>query len=314
MSEMTDIPDFEQIASIVRNIVVISAEGDAFVAKAQRDAIVEQLRQVWNARGAANADLLRRALVCIEAHAEEYAAARPLAAEIARGAKALGVSRPALSNLLNGRADLSGDMALRIEKAFCVRMGHIAADAGVVRHCRTRLREKSITVRRYRAASSGCRAKEAARESSDRKTHQSGSSGRHADGARRARHNGLRTDRTPNRVSSDGACTRRRVRLGQARASRRPTIVSTSPRSAAEAIACAAVRRARSSRKSAGTSSAPSSASIRSVIAASVAPVAMAPRNDAFSAAVSFGSAMVPHFTAITLLTLAVTFWSEAGM
>jgi antitoxin HigA-1 len=37
-------------------------------------------------------------------------------------AAALRVSRPALSSLLNGKADLSGDMALRIEKAFGVRM------------------------------------------------------------------------------------------------------------------------------------------------------------------------------------------------
>jgi plasmid maintenance system antidote protein VapI len=35
-------------------------------------------------------------------------------------AAALQVSRPALSSLLNGKADLSGDMALRIEKAFGV--------------------------------------------------------------------------------------------------------------------------------------------------------------------------------------------------
>jgi antitoxin HigA-1 len=37
-------------------------------------------------------------------------------------AKALRVSRPRLSSLLNGKADLSGDMALRIEKAFGVKM------------------------------------------------------------------------------------------------------------------------------------------------------------------------------------------------
>lgn len=33
-------------------------------------------------------------------------------------AKILHVSRPTLSSLLNGRADLSGEMALRFEKAF----------------------------------------------------------------------------------------------------------------------------------------------------------------------------------------------------
>ena len=32
------------------------------------------------------------------------------------------MSRPALSSLLNGKADLSGEMALRIERAFGVKM------------------------------------------------------------------------------------------------------------------------------------------------------------------------------------------------
>jgi addiction module HigA family antidote len=41
---------------------------------------------------------------------------------VTAAARALHVSRPALSSLLNGKADLSGEMALRIEKAFGVRM------------------------------------------------------------------------------------------------------------------------------------------------------------------------------------------------
>ena len=41
---------------------------------------------------------------------------------VAAAAKVLGVSRPALSTFLNGRSDLSGIMALRIEKAFGVKM------------------------------------------------------------------------------------------------------------------------------------------------------------------------------------------------
>ena len=41
---------------------------------------------------------------------------------VTAGARVLGVSRPALSNLLNQHADLSGEMALRIEKAFGVSM------------------------------------------------------------------------------------------------------------------------------------------------------------------------------------------------
>jgi len=37
-------------------------------------------------------------------------------------AKVLGVGRPALSNLLNEKASLSPEMALRVEKAFGVKM------------------------------------------------------------------------------------------------------------------------------------------------------------------------------------------------
>ncbi|WP_420141033.1 HigA family addiction module antitoxin [Sphingomonas sp.] len=37
---------------------------------------------------------------------------------VTEAAQALGVTRPALSALLNGRAHLSAEMALRIEKAF----------------------------------------------------------------------------------------------------------------------------------------------------------------------------------------------------
>ncbi len=46
----------------------------------------------------------------------------PLELNVSDGAKALGVTRPALSALLNGRAALSPEMALRIEKAFGVEM------------------------------------------------------------------------------------------------------------------------------------------------------------------------------------------------
>lgn len=41
---------------------------------------------------------------------------------VTAAAKKLGVGRPALSHLLNGHANLSGEMALRIEKVFGVRM------------------------------------------------------------------------------------------------------------------------------------------------------------------------------------------------
>ena len=44
----------------------------------------------------------------------------PLALSVTDATGALGVTRPALSALLNQRATLSSDMALRIEKAFGV--------------------------------------------------------------------------------------------------------------------------------------------------------------------------------------------------
>ena len=42
----------------------------------------------------------------------------PLGLSVTEGARVLGVSRQALSNLVNGRARISGDMAIRLAKAF----------------------------------------------------------------------------------------------------------------------------------------------------------------------------------------------------
>jgi len=42
----------------------------------------------------------------------------PLGLNVTEAAKVLGVSRQALSNLLNGRAGISSDMAIRLAKAF----------------------------------------------------------------------------------------------------------------------------------------------------------------------------------------------------
>ena len=49
----------------------------------------------------------------------------PLGLSVTATARALGVTRPALSNLLNGKASLSSAMAIRIEKAFGPRMEHL---------------------------------------------------------------------------------------------------------------------------------------------------------------------------------------------
>ena len=61
---------------------------------------------------------------------------------------ALQVSRPALSSLLNGKADLSGEMALRIEKAFGVQMDTLMRMQASYDIAKTRKREKQIHVRR----------------------------------------------------------------------------------------------------------------------------------------------------------------------
>ena len=64
-------------------------------------------------------------------------------------ATALRVSRPALSSLLNGKADLSGDMALRLEKAFGVKMDTLMRMQSAYDIAQTRKREKQIRVRRF---------------------------------------------------------------------------------------------------------------------------------------------------------------------
>ena len=73
----------------------------------------------------------------------------PMGLTVAGAATALGVSRPALSALLNGRADLSGTMALRIEKAFGVRMDTLMRMQASYDIARARRRENDIRVARY---------------------------------------------------------------------------------------------------------------------------------------------------------------------
>ena len=69
---------------------------------------------------------------------------------VTAAAVALQVSRPALSSLLNGNADLSGDMALRIEKAFGVKMDTLMRMQSAYDIAQTRKREKQIRVRPIR--------------------------------------------------------------------------------------------------------------------------------------------------------------------
>src|SRR6202166_4850080 len=74
----------------------------------------------------------------------------PTGLTVTAAAKVLRVSRPALSSLLNGRADLSGEMALRIEKAFGPKMDTLMRIQSAYDIARTRKRQSKIRVRRYR--------------------------------------------------------------------------------------------------------------------------------------------------------------------
>ena len=54
---------------------------------------------------------------------------------VTAAATALRVSRPALSSLLNGKADLSGDIGAPYRKSLWSEDGHADAYAVVLRHC-----------------------------------------------------------------------------------------------------------------------------------------------------------------------------------
>ncbi len=72
----------------------------------------------------------------------------PAGLTVTAAATALQVSRPALSSLLNGKADLSGEMALRIEKAFGVKMDTLMRMQVSYDIAQTRKREGQIRIRR----------------------------------------------------------------------------------------------------------------------------------------------------------------------
>jgi addiction module HigA family antidote len=76
----------------------------------------------------------------------------PAGLSVTAAAAALGVSRHALSSLLNGKTGLSGDMALRIEKAFGVGMDTLMRMQSAYEIAQTRKREKQIRVQRVQCA------------------------------------------------------------------------------------------------------------------------------------------------------------------
>jgi addiction module HigA family antidote len=73
----------------------------------------------------------------------------PLGLSVTEAASVLGVARPTLSSLLNQRSALSPEMALRIEKAFGVKMDTLVRMQTAYEIAQTRRREGGIQVERY---------------------------------------------------------------------------------------------------------------------------------------------------------------------
>jgi addiction module HigA family antidote len=76
----------------------------------------------------------------------------PVGLSVTATAAALGVSWPTLSTLLNRKASLSGEMALRIEKAFGVKMDTLMRMQSAYEIAQTRKRENPIHVQPVRCA------------------------------------------------------------------------------------------------------------------------------------------------------------------
>ncbi len=73
----------------------------------------------------------------------------PLGLTVTEAAKALGVGRQALSSLLNEKAALTSDMALRIEKAFGPKMEHLMRMQLAHDLAHVRKEERTVRVKRY---------------------------------------------------------------------------------------------------------------------------------------------------------------------
>ena len=76
----------------------------------------------------------------------------PLGLSVTQAAEAIGVRRATLSDLLNEKAALSPEMALRIEKAFGPKMDHLLRMQLAYDVARVRSHEGEIQVARYAPA------------------------------------------------------------------------------------------------------------------------------------------------------------------
>lgn len=76
----------------------------------------------------------------------------PLGLSVAGAADALGVRRATLSDLVNGKASLSPEMALRIEKAFGVNMDMLLNMQAWFDSCAMREQSDRIAVKPFRGS------------------------------------------------------------------------------------------------------------------------------------------------------------------
>jgi addiction module HigA family antidote len=73
----------------------------------------------------------------------------PLDLSVEHAAKVLGVRRATLSDLVNAKAGLSPEMALRIEKAFGPDMDHLLRMQLAYDVAQTRQHSRAIAIKRY---------------------------------------------------------------------------------------------------------------------------------------------------------------------
>ncbi len=76
----------------------------------------------------------------------------PLELTVTAGARVLGVARPTLSNVINGKAAISPEMAIRLEKAFGSTADAWLRMQAAYDLAQARKREKDIKVKRVVAA------------------------------------------------------------------------------------------------------------------------------------------------------------------
>ncbi len=79
-----------------------------------------------------------------------YGILEPLGLSITKAASILGVRRATLSDLVNGKAALTAEMALRIHKAFGPDVDHLLRMQVAYDVAQVRKRSKEIKVKRYR--------------------------------------------------------------------------------------------------------------------------------------------------------------------